>query len=216
MDMEELDFLVSLIQPGAKILDVGCSNGYITEYIHDRTSASLLGIDFSDVAIEQAQKRTRGKAQTLRFECVDLTKEPVPGDEFGYIILIDSIYFLGEFKDSLPHFAERLGDAGKMIVSLFQIKEEGDPDEIFLPDHTLLAQALNELGLAYRWYDFTKNVRTHGIRNYQVAEELKEAFLAEGNGFLFEARRAENVFFKKAAENEELVRFIYVVDGLER
>ena len=32
MDMEELDFLISLIKPEAKILEVGCSNGYYRVY----------------------------------------------------------------------------------------------------------------------------------------------------------------------------------------
>jgi hypothetical protein len=36
MDVQELDFLVSLIEPQPRILEVGCSNGHITEYIHDQ------------------------------------------------------------------------------------------------------------------------------------------------------------------------------------
>ncbi len=210
MDIEELDFLVSLITPHSKILEVGCSNGYITEYIHDRSSASILGIDFSNVAIEQARERTTHKSETLRVEHVDLTKQAIPGSGYDYIISIDSIYFLGEFKDSLLRFKQKLGDTGTIIVCVFQVKKDEDPDQILLADHTLLAQASRELELEYRCYDFTKNVRAHGLKNYQAAQKLKETFIAEGNEFLYQARAAENVFFKQAAEKEELVRFMYV------
>jgi len=168
MHMRELDLLVSLIKPGSKILEIGCSNGYITEYIHDQTGATILGLDFSDVAIEQARRRTADKSDSLQFEYVDLTQEEIPGSEYDYIILVDSIYFLGDFADSLFKFSEWLNDTGKMIVSVFQVKDEEDPEEILLPDGTLLAQALDQLRLAYTWYDFTVDVRAHGIENYRV------------------------------------------------
>jgi 2-polyprenyl-3-methyl-5-hydroxy-6-metoxy-1,4-benzoquinol methylase len=212
MDMAELDFCVSLINPNSNILEVGCSNGYITEYIHDRTASSILGIDFSDVAIDQARQRTREKSDTLRFECVDLTTEVIPGSDYDCVILVDSIYFLGDFKDSLPRFREKLNASGQLILSVFQTKEEEDPDDILLPDHTFLAQALQELGLSYTWYDFTENVRAHGIKNHQVAQKLKKAFDHEGNQFLYEARVAENVYFKERAVRNELARFMYLVE----
>ena len=55
MHMEELDFLISLIPAGSHILEIGCGNGYITEYIFERVPSTIVGIDFSDVAIDQAQ-----------------------------------------------------------------------------------------------------------------------------------------------------------------
>ena len=113
MNMRELDLLVSLIEPGSTILEIGCCNGHITEYIHDRTGTAILGLDFSDVAIEQARRRTKDKADTLRFERVDLTQEPIPGGDYEVIILIDSLYFLGDFDQSLPIFGERLSPSGR-------------------------------------------------------------------------------------------------------
>ncbi len=215
MHMRELDLLVSLIKPNAKILEIGCSNGYITEYIHDRTGATILGLDFSDVAIEQARQRTTDKSGSLQFKRVDLTQEEIPGSGYDYIILVDSIYFLGDFAESLRRFSERLNVTGQMVISVFQVKDEEDPEEILLSESTLLAQALDQLGFSYTWYDFTADVRAHGIENYHVGEELKAAFEAEGNEFLYEARAAENRFFKESAEKEEIVRFMYLVERRE-
>ena len=212
MDMEELDFLVSLIESGAKLLEVGCSNGYITAYIHEHTNADILALDYSYVAIAQAQARTKDKSRTLRFMRVDLTEDEVPGDDYAYIILIDSIYFLGDFQETIKRLSEKLSPTGKMIITCFDVGEEavegGPPPG---PDSTSLAQALQQMGVAYDWHDFTENVRAHGIKNFQVGELLKEAFEKEGNQFLYDARAAENRFFKAYAEEEKIVRYMYVV-----
>jgi SAM-dependent methyltransferase len=212
MDMEELDFLISLIASGSRILEIGCSNGFITEYIHDHTSSNILGVDFSEVAIEQAQNRTMSKSTTLQFKCIDLLNEPLPDRDFDYIIMIDSIYFLGEVGDTLLKINQRSREKGRMILSIFQFREENDPQKILLPNRTFLAKELNELGFTYTWYDFTENVRAHGRKNFQVAEELKEVFIHEGNSFLYEARMAENVFFREASERGRISRFMYNVE----
>jgi hypothetical protein len=65
------------------------------------------------------------------------------------------------------------------------------------------------------WYDFTPNVRAHGLKNFQVGEALKEDFTREGNQFLYQARAAENRFFKESAEKEAIVHYIYVVQPFD-
>ena len=210
MDMAELDFLITLLVPGDRVLEVGCSNGYITEYIHDRVPCTTLGLDYSGVAIAQAQERTRDKAATLRFARLDLAQEPIPGDGYDAILAIDSIYFLGEFEDTLPKLVAKLSRSGKLILSVFQTQEEGDPDDILHPERTHLARALAALGLRYTWHDFTGNVRRHWLANDRVARELEPAFLAEDNAFLYEARVAESAWFVERVKRDALVRFMYV------
>jgi SAM-dependent methyltransferase len=216
MDMMELDFLVSLLKPNSNILEVGCSNGYITEYIHDKSSCSLIGIDFSDVAITQAQSRTESNSKTLRFECVDLISESIPGGDYDFIILVDSIYFMvrpiiSSYQYVLQNFNEKLSDSGKLIISNWQDRQENTPDS-FLTGNHLFEQALRQSHYNYTAYDFTENVRSHWMKNHQTASELRPAFLAEDNEFLYEARLAENIKVFEKAENNEFVSFMYAID----
>jgi len=208
MDSDELDFLSSQIHAGQHVLEIGCSNGFVTEEIHHRTGCSVHGIDFSDTAIEQARERTHHN-NGLSFECLDLTKDPLPAGPFDVILSIDSLYFLGEYTDTIRKMLPSLTSEGSLILSVFQFKREEDPEEILLPDKSWLAQALDEVGLSYSWFDFTENVQRHGILNHAVAEQLKEDFYREGNGFLYEARAAENRYFKQAAEEQSIVRYMY-------
>lgn len=212
MDMEELNFLISLIKPEAKILEVGCSNGYITEYIHKHTKSEVLALDYSTIAIEQARERTKQKAKTLQFRRVDLTTEEIPGNEYDYILLIDSIYFLGDFQETIKRLSKKLNPAGKMVITFFDVQDDGEC-QLLGPDNTLIAKALKQLGVIFEWHDFTENVRAHGKKNYQVGEDLRERFESEGNQFLYEARAAENRFFKESAEKGALVRYMYIANA---
>jgi 2-polyprenyl-3-methyl-5-hydroxy-6-metoxy-1,4-benzoquinol methylase len=212
MDIQELDFLISLIEPGKRILEVGCGNGHISEYIHQSVKAAhLLAIDFSDVAIAQAQARTQDQTDSLQFACLDLTQDEIPGKDYDVVISVDSIYFLGEFKDSLPRFYSLLAPGGKLIVSAFEYQREEDPPEVLLPENTYMARALQALSYDYAQYDFSQNMINHWLKNYQVSLELEEAFAQEGNRFLFEARQAENVEMQDAAERGVLARYLYVI-----
>ena len=50
------------------MLDLGCGNGKMAEYISDCTGANLTGIDFIPFAIQQAQERTQAKRDRLEFK----------------------------------------------------------------------------------------------------------------------------------------------------
>ena len=207
MDIAELNFLVTLIKPHSKILEIGCSNGYITEYIHDHTASEILGIDYSDVAIKQAEGRVKRKR--LRYVQADLTVEEIPGDNYDFIVMIDSIYFVEDIRGVIAKIVPKLSLSGKLLITFFQVSEDGNSEGL-LPDRTDLAEAMKKIGLEYEWYDFTENVRRHWLMNYQVGEELREIFKEEGNDFLYRARTGENRYFKESVERNAITRYLYV------
>jgi cyclopropane fatty-acyl-phospholipid synthase-like methyltransferase len=212
MDVDEMNFLASLLKYGEKVLEVGCSNGYITEYLHEKAGCHILGLDYADVAIAQAQDRNREKAGALNFQCADLIHDELPGGDYDVILAIDSIYFMGDYNKTLAKLNARLRLGGRMIIAAFQAKEAGDSDASLLPVHTRMDQALKALSFRYVQYDFTPNVRNHWIKNYEFSHMLRPEFAAEGNAFLCEARMAENGWFKDHAERGMLVRFMYVIE----
>jgi len=212
MDIDEMDFLTTLLKPGEKVLEIGCSNGHITEHLHEKTACDILGLDYADVAIAQAQGRTRDKAATLNFRCADLIRDELPGDGYDVILAIDSIYFMGDYNKTLAKLNAKLRPGGRMIIAAFQAKEESDPDTILLPGHTRMDEALQSLSFRYVQHDFTPNIRNHWVKNYEFSRTLQSEFEAEGNAFLCEARMAENGWFKDHAERGTLVRFMYIID----
>lgn len=212
MDVPEMEFLASLLKPGEKVLEIGCSNGLITEYLREASGCTLHGLDYSEVAIAQARERTRDKSAELRFSQVDLIRDDIPGDGYDTILSIDTIYFMGDYGATLAKLNARLAPGGRIIVAAFQVKEDSDPESILLPEHTRMGEVLNRLGFAYTWHDFTPNIRNHWLKNYHLALALQPEFTAEGNEFLYEARMAENGWFKAHGDAGTLVRYMYVIE----
>jgi 2-polyprenyl-3-methyl-5-hydroxy-6-metoxy-1,4-benzoquinol methylase len=212
MDVDEMAFLAAMLKPGEKVMEIGCSNGHITEQLHEQAGCEILGLDYADVAVGQALRRTEDKRDMLNFHCVDLIHDDLPGGDYDVIVAIDSIYFMGDYGATLRKLNAKLKPGGRMIVAAFQVKEDHDPETILNPGHTRMDQVLKSLSSDYMQHDFTPNVRNHWIKNYEYSHNLRADFDAEGNAFLCEARMAENGWFKDHAEQETLVRYIYQIE----
>lgn len=212
MDVPEMEFLASLLKPNEKVLEIGCSNGRITEYLQQASGCRIHGLDYSDVAIGQARERIQGKDIPLEFTCVDLIHDDIPGENYDTILSIDTIYFMGDYGATLTKLNAKLAPTGRIIVAAFQAKEKDDPESILLPDHTRMGEVLNKLGFRYTYHDFTPNIRNHWLKNYHLALALQPEFTTEGNEFLFEARMAENGWFKDHGNVGTLVRYMYVIE----
>lgn len=210
MDMAELEFLATRLLPNSSLLEIGCGSGHIAEYLHDYLSCTVLGLDYSEVAITQARDRTLDRAEALSFECVDLKSDPVPTGPYDGIIAVDAIYFL-DFGDAIRKLNQRLSAPGKLFVTATQYSPDGDPAS-GPPGHIQLARVLDELQFSYVAYDFTENVRAHWWRNYHATCELEQEFLDEGNEFLLEARRRENARFAEESERDRLSRLLFEID----
>lgn len=211
MDVDEMEFLASLLNPGESVLEIGCSNGHITEYLHERSGCTILGLDYADIAVAQAQARTGGKS-ALNFQTADLIHDELPGGDYDVILSIDSIYFMGDYNKTLAKLNGKLKADGRMIIAAFQVREDDEPESLLQAGQTRMDQALRALGFAYTQHDFTPNIRNHWIKNYEYSRKFQADFAAEGNAFLCEARMAENGWFKDHAERETLVRFLYLVE----
>ena len=72
-DLAHLDHLIEVsgISVDSSILDLGCGNGMISEYISDQTGAHVTGIDFIARAIQDARQRTVDKRERLDFHMMD-------------------------------------------------------------------------------------------------------------------------------------------------
>jgi SAM-dependent methyltransferase len=212
MDVDEMAFVAGLLRHDERVLEVGCSNGRISEVLQQQSGCRLLGVDYADVAVEQALRRTADRRDRLDFHCADLTRDELPGADFDTVLAIDSIYFMGDYAATLRKLNAKLKPGGRMIIAAFQVREADDPADVLEPAHTRMSQALRGLGCDFIQHDFTANVRNHWVKNHQQARALQADFEAEGNGFLCTARMAENGWFRDHAEAGTLVRYLYVIE----
>jgi ubiquinone/menaquinone biosynthesis C-methylase UbiE len=96
-----------------KILDVGCGEGLILDYLKDYES--YLGVDFSEVALRAASRRTDAKTAFIQAEAESF----VPAREFDAIIFNESLYYFDEPLKAARHYGRFLQSDGVLAVSIF-------------------------------------------------------------------------------------------------
>ncbi len=109
-----LSSIIEEIKPEEKVLDVGCSDGYLAKYLPHN---EVYGIDYNPVAIQKAKQICKvAKVADLN----KISKEmPVLFDEkFDVIVFADILEHLLFPENVLIYFKKMLKPNGRMIVSL--------------------------------------------------------------------------------------------------
>ena len=91
-DMMQIGEMIKLMDLNSKdkILDLGCGNGLITEYLGNYLGAKITGVDISEATIARANIRVKNNPN-VRFEVGDISNLNYPPASFTKIIAIDSI-----------------------------------------------------------------------------------------------------------------------------
>ncbi len=216
MDQAQLALLQEVIQAGPhhRLLDLGCGNGMIAEYLSDRTGAHVTGLDYIAHAITQATNRTAEKAHRLSFLVGDINDLTLPAQAFDVVISVDSLYFSADYAATIRELKQALRDKGQMALFFSHgrepwIAKETFPQETLLPDKTPLAQALIANGLTFRTWDLTRQDYELAQRRKALLAELKPQFAAEGNLFIYENRLGDAEGISQAIEDGLHARYLY-------
>jgi glycosyltransferase involved in cell wall biosynthesis/SAM-dependent methyltransferase len=114
---------VALALPaGAKILDVGCGSGWLSEYFA-RLGYEVTGIDISDDLIRMARERVEKVPYNLdhetsiscRFKTHDIEIGPLP-EKFDAVICYDSLHHLVDERAVFRHLAAMLDVGGLLFI----------------------------------------------------------------------------------------------------
>lgn len=216
-DMEQVDALIAVAQPGpnSRLLDLGCGDGRIAEYISDLTGAHVTGLDYIPAAVERARRRTAAKADRLTFVVGDMNALDLPSAAFDTIVSIDTIYFSDEYARTIRQLLDALRPDGALAILYAHGREPWVPVEEFPaqtlpPDCTPLAQALAANGLSFQTWEFTAADYRLALRRMDVLTELRPQFEAEGNLFIYENRMGDARGISQAIEMKLQRRYLYL------
>lgn len=215
MEMGHLQHVLDVLQlkPESQVLDLGCGNGRIAEYISDTTGASVWGMDYIPEAIQQAAERTMLKRERLNFKVGNLDCIDYPAHSFDALISVDTLYMPTDLTDTVHQMKNILKPGGQMVIFYSHVlwgKTEGQR-ETLQADKTPIGIALKDNALAFQAYDYTQAAYDHARRKKIIAEELRTTFEAEGNNFLSEVQLGEAEGTLAAYEVGNFVRYLYHV-----
>lgn len=136
-------------KPGLKILELGCSEGYFTEYL-SKENYRITAIDISEKAIERAKSK---KLHNATFQCSDMIHFIANNDvsEFDLILMLECIYYLSKEKRImlLEILHDKINQEAKIILSL-PVHQD---NEMFITENRILKK-FSQLG-----FGLYKNVK---------------------------------------------------------
>jgi len=155
----DLAFIAHWVKPGAHVLDVGCGDGVMMEYLQSDKQCSGYGLELADdKVLESTQRGVRVIQQ-------DMEKGlRIFGDNsFDTVLCLSSLQMMKHVEDLLRDIV-RVGH--EAIVSF--------PNFAYWPHRVALLKGRMPVSesLPYEWYD-TPNVRCATIKDFRdLAEEV--------------------------------------------
>ncbi|MDV3457750.1 cyclopropane-fatty-acyl-phospholipid synthase family protein [Sphingomonas sp. HF-S4] len=105
------------IQPGMRVLDIGCGWGGMALYIHEKTGAEVVGVTLSEEQLKVARERAaeRGVHGKVRFELIDY--RAVTG-QFDRIVSVGMFEHVGtpQYRTFFRKVRELLTPEGVMLL----------------------------------------------------------------------------------------------------
>lgn len=215
-DMGQLHALLATLQLSRKdhLLDLGCGNGQLAEYMAAYTGAEVTGLDYIAPAIAQAQARTAATAERLHFVIGDLNALDLPAATFDAIVAIDTIYFSNNYTTTVRQLIAALRPHGQLAFFYSYgwgpwLARADFAIDTLMPDRTPLAVALQSNGLTFTAQDFTQQDYQLAVRRKALLAAQEPDFAAEGLLFLYNNRLAECNGIMQAHELGLHRRYLY-------
>ncbi len=150
---------------GQTVLDLACGRGGPGLWIARETGASLVGVDFSQVAVEQAQKRAAqlGLSGRARFLVGDAAMTGVPEASVDAAMSVDSFWLFPDKLRAAAEVARILRPGGRFVFTTweFNLTPPGWPPQI--SHHRDL---LREAGFILKTYEETPDWRQRQLAVY--------------------------------------------------
>lgn len=134
---------------GCSILDIGCGNGVLYDYLHKNLADSLLysGIDISENAVEIA----KSKFPSAKFNKVDYDYAAVTG-RFDVVVFNETLYyFIKPMKTLAKAFSENLKSSGVLVISMCEDAKHNGLWERINTEYRILSEETVENKKGQKW-----------------------------------------------------------------
>jgi SAM-dependent methyltransferase len=114
--------------PGQTLVDLGCGRGGPGLWLARTADVSLVGVDFSPVAVDQATQRVAlfGLAGQARFVTGDLTHTGLPGHSADAAVSVDAFHFAADPNAAATHARQLLRPGARLVLTNWQPNHPGD------------------------------------------------------------------------------------------
>jgi len=167
--------------PGQVIVDLACGRGGPGLWVARKTGALLVGVDFSEVGIEQAGRRALelGLGERARFLVRDAAATGLPEASFDGAMSVDSFWLFPDKRRVAAEIARILRPGARFIFTTWEFPATPPVWPLQLSQHRDL---LSEAGLALQACEETQDWKRRQLAVYEgilAAESSLRAELGE-------------------------------------
>ena len=150
----DLQLIASWIEPGTRVLDLGCGTGDLIHYLKEKKDAKGIGIEHDEVKVTHCIEKGLSVLQgDINEEVLDY-----PDNAFDYVILSQTLQQV--YKPlTLIHSILRIGNKG--IVSFPNFSHWKIRFQLLLSGYAPITRQL-----PYEWYD-TPNIRVITLKDFR-------------------------------------------------
>ncbi len=208
-NLKQVEMILQYIPEGLEvnILDIGCGNGKMLDYLQKRTGAYIYGFDFSEQAIRTAQALFTVNAD---FREGIIGQIDYPKEKFDVIISMDTMYFAKDMTAFTGQIKRWLKPSGVFFVGY----QEGDViPKTENADTTMLAGALRQNGMSYEVVDITRQTYDLLVTKRSAALRHQAEFEAEEHKNWFDMLMGQTECITEDYEQfkKKMARYIYVI-----
>ncbi|NJL34251.1 MAG: methyltransferase domain-containing protein [Chloroflexaceae bacterium] len=153
------------VQPGMRVLDVGCGTGRPAIQVVEKTGALVTGITVSAEQVRIATERAQASAhpQLLAFEQVNAMEMPFDDNSFDAAMAFESVFHMDRMR-VFSEMARVVRPGGRVVVADFVTVRPMTQEEI---DITYPAFAVNDIG---SWQDYLDGLKEVGLTDTYVID----------------------------------------------
>jgi len=163
----DLDVIASWIEPGARVLDLGCGEGSLLEYLIQHKKVIGSGIEKNESRVAKCIE----KGLSVLQGDINQEVEDYPDNSFDYVILsqtLQQVYAPDDLIRSMLHIGK------KVIVSFPNFGHWRVRLQLLMTGHAPVTKQL-----PYQWYD-TPNIRVLTLKDFRkFAREVGYRILKE-------------------------------------
>jgi ubiquinone/menaquinone biosynthesis C-methylase UbiE len=160
-----------------KILEVGCSTGYITRYVAQKFDCEIIGVDLSTLLMEIAEEESRRlNLKNISFEYANVENLPYPDNTFDIVygeaitaLVSDPLKVLEEYK--------RVLKPGGRVATLDLFKKESLSAEFVAETNKIMSKVIGaqiKIRSLREWKQIFEESGFNSINTYDYYEDLFE------------------------------------------
>lgn len=159
-----------LLVPNGAILDIGCAEGTIVNYLNEEQKKQYVGMDLAPTAIEKAKAKNPG----ITFH-VGNAKDYIPPKMFDLIVFNDVMMFLKP-DETVTRYRKYLKKGGYFIIAMFFQPDRNnnyDIDASFNAARQQMRLFDTMKVLGYVWHTGTTENKGHDVEKQRSSYRLE-------------------------------------------